>query len=397
MSEKSELLLNLSVLTDFRNTINSSPIFVNSEKHCHRYNLICTVMDRIDSAVKVLNEYGEQPKSEESFIMFLVYACMLKDGIYKLYENVFHKKPPCVDSSRYLSNVCKYSEAVFQNDDCPTDDVLFEYLRAMAFAHPYDTNHRNRRSFLDTGENHCCPWVIVSTPPILKIKNPVGIRIYSNKKEDGMTDVYISFDDLKAYVKSRYDLLANLNNWAILAVQEQNSEWIKSKINRNLSPIEILIEIDNILEERFDENYGIKTAIIDLNCTLSLEENNRSVEQYRNAIVSIVPELCDAIDCLDHEQIDKLIGKVVYSCPKTMHKMGYYQLEKIFSYLYVRSTEIDPLSNESWGLKQAHAFSQGFAKEWVTIDVNTMSYDEIKLLVRTACYLENMRQSGEKE
>mgnify|MGYP003303377800 CR=1 FL=1 len=74
-------------------------------------------------------------------------------------------------------------------------------------------------------------------------------------------------------------------------------------------------------------------------------------------------------------QLDKLIGKVVYSCPKTMHKMGYYQLEKIFSYLYVRSTEIDPLSNESWGLKQAHAFSQGFAKEWVTIDVNTMSYE----------------------
>ncbi len=36
----------------------------------------------------------------------------------------------------------------------------------------------------------------------------------------------------------------------------------------------------------------------------------------------------------------------------------------------------------------ADEFSKEFAKKWVSIDINTMRVDEIKLLVQTACYLE---------
>jgi len=36
---------------------------------------------------------------------------------------------------------------------------------------------------------------------------------------------------------------------------------------------------------------------------------------------------------------------------------------------------------ESWALKQADEFYKMFAKNWVQIDVNTMSNSEIKLLV----------------
>ena len=66
--------------------------------------------------------------------------------------------------------------------------------------------------------------------------------------------------------------------------------------------------------------------------------------------------------------------------------MCYYQLEKIFSHLDQRSEHIEPDSYEEWGLIQAHKFSQQFAKKWVEIDIRTMSYDEIHLLVSTAYY-----------
>ena len=76
--------------------------------------------------------------------------------------------------------------------------------------------------------------------------------------------------------------------------------------------------------------------------------------------------------------------------------MANYQLEKIFTYLDTRSETIDPNSNEYWGLLQAYEFSQEFAKKWVTINIRDMSYDEIKLLVCTACYLEAKEQEEAK-
>lgn len=73
---------------------------------------------------------------------------------------------------------------------------------------------------------------------------------------------------------------------------------------------------------------------------------------------------------------------------------GTLSARKIFYYLDERSEIIDPYSNEAWGLKQAEDFANGFAKKWVKIDVETMQYDEIKLLIYTACYLERKEQTS---
>ena len=70
-----------------------------------------------------------------------------------------------------------------------------------------------------------------------------------------------------------------------------------------------------------------------------------------------------------------------------MHQMAGYQLEKIFCNLGDYSS-----SDVLFGLRQAQYFSEGFAKKWVKIDINSMSHTEIQLLVRTACYLERREQ-----
>ena len=99
--------------------------------------------------------------------------------------------------------------------------------------------------------------------------------------------------------------------------------------------------------------------------------------------------MCDAVERLEYEELETLLDSVVWVRPAKMHPMANYQLEKIFCYLH------DGISSENvyWGQMQAEAFSKEFASKWVALDTWTMSFDEIKLLTQTACYLEAQDQS----
>lgn len=69
----------LSLLREFREIINSSNVFSDVPEYRHYWNLICVLMDRLDSAIHYLNHHIEQPNTEEDFVFFLVYASILKD------------------------------------------------------------------------------------------------------------------------------------------------------------------------------------------------------------------------------------------------------------------------------------------------------------------------------
>lgn len=382
---------------DFREAINSSAVFIESEKHKHRYNLTCAVMDRIDSAIKVLNSFEESPKTEESFVYFLVYACMIKDGIYKLYENVFHQKPPCIDDKKCFYNASDYSSGIFTEETCPTDDVFFEYFRSITFAHPFETSKgwRKERSFMDDGEIQCSPWVISGRSNRFNpLTDSVGVRLYSNRYERDLKDIFISFDKLKDYIKIRYEYLIELTSWAKNEVVVQDSEWRQTKVKREDDEIKTLWNVKKILEERFQDTYEIDDLIAYLSCTNSIPSNEKNVRIYKNVIINIVPLICDCVDELNYEKLYEVIS-IAYKQPKETHQMFHYQMEKIFCYLKEKSAVIEIGSNEEWGLIQADNFSKEFAKNWVIINAYQMSYDEIKLLVRTACYLE-WREQEEK-
>lgn len=393
--KKPKTYLDESLIWDLHNVIESSDIFMSEEPLKHKYNLFCAFKDRMFSAVKYLNEHSKPPKTEEEFINFLVYAAIVRDGIKKLYENLYGEKPPFIGEKKYFLNVRTYSAKYFSEETQPTDDDFFEYLRAMAFAHPYETSKRGR-PFMEDGEIQMCPWVIIDKSGMsYRIKNPVGIRIYSNKFEDDLQDILFSFDDVKAYIKSRYKCLKEITKWAKEELAEHIEEWKKRKINRNQDPVDILTEIKSVLTDRFQDASSIEDLLVYLTCPINVDENRENVYKFRQAIVGIIPGICDSVDNLDCESMEQKIGELL-AYPREMHQMAHYQLEKIFSYLRDRSETIDPYSNEAWGLKQAQDFANGFAKKWVKIDIKTMQYDEIKLLVNTACYLERKEQeSGE--
>ena len=101
--------------------------------------------------------------------------------------------------------------------------------------------------------------------------------------------------------------------------------------------------------------------------------------------------MCDLVESLNEAKVSEILYDILDKRPKNMHQMAGYQLEKIFNYLH----EGEGPNNIDWGLKNANNFSKGFAKNWVNIDVNQMSFEEIKLLVRTACFLEKEKQKEE--
>ena len=104
-------------------------------------------------------------------------------------------------------------------------------------------------------------------------------------------------------------------------------------------------------------------------------------------LYSIVPSICDCIDNLNYRKMYDILS-IISVRPKKTHQMCNYQLEKIFCYLKDKSEDVAGGSNEEWGLKQVQNFANEFAKKWVIIKTYEMSYTEIKMLVRTACYLE---------
>lgn len=381
---KKEELFDTSLLKDFRNTINSSNVFCDVPEYRHLWNLVCATMDRLDSAVYYLNHHLEQPKTEEDFIFFLVYASMLKDGIYKFYENIYKSKPKTISYKKWFKGAHNYSRQIFDEMNCPTDDVFFEYIRALAFAHPFEVSKRNGRSFMNNGEIHCSPWVF-SHCLIGGEKDSVGLRVYSSD-EEGLEDVFVSFENLKRYLLERYSLIKTFIKWGRDEIIKQNTKWMETKVDRTGDAISTLNNVCKILEERFERHYTIDEAIKILESSFKDERNIAAVECVKNRIMQALDPICDCVDILDYEGMEEHLD-FLYERPKNLHQHAHYELEKTFDYLDDERGMCLPGSNEEWGLIQAAEFYKAYAHKYVFIDFKEMSNLEIKILIRTSLIL----------
>ena len=387
---KQDQFLDVNISVYFRDIINSSPIF--EHEYREYYNLICVVMDRVDTCVNYLNNHAKYPKSEEDFLAFTMFACMLVDAVKEILlqlEIIQDRDKLCAqgDEYKYFKEICMDEPLNLDENQCPTDDRFFEYFRSLAFAHPFKTN---RPKFFEKGEIQYSPWVLANLEisTMVGVKGGVGVRIYSNMREDIM-DLRIPLETLKDYICSRYILLSQATVWAQERIEDIQSEWRTQQVNRNQEPISILHDALEIVYSRHWESDYLERAISYLTCQLTYSENQEVVEQYRAEIINRVPELCNAIEALDEECACEILDSILRVRPQHLHQGASYQLEKIFSYL----NEEHP-SNITRGLIQAQAFYDEFAKKWVKIVPNEMSFTEIKLLVRTACYMEAKEQKS---
>jgi hypothetical protein len=250
MYNKSNEFLDIAYNKQLREAINSSPLYAYDENHKSIYNLSCAVMDRLNSCILYLNSHASTPSTEEDFISFMVFACMTIDATKQLLKGL-NTKYSLGNEKKYFKNVCEENNFILPNSESPTDDEFFLYFRALVFAHPLETS---RAKFLEKGEIEYSPWVIVNNDlaSLLRVCDIVGVRVYSNKYTE-IRDITFSFSKLKGYISARYKLIKCAINAINNEVTAKQEEFRKDKINRNQSPVEILNEIKEKLENRFRE------------------------------------------------------------------------------------------------------------------------------------------------
>lgn len=238
-----EVFLNPDVYREFRNAFNETPLFMYNEEYKTCFNLFCAVTDRLESCIEYLNGHAETPKTEEDFLSFVMFSCMVLDAVKHVLKQLDIEK---IDKIDYFQNICLSKPLNIEKHKCPTDDKFFEYLRSIMFAHPFETN---RPKFFMKHEIQYSPWVIANNPAtkFRGIKDGVGVRIYSNKFDE-IKDLIFSFDVLKKYIKSQYLLLDLATEKVKEIVSLKEIEWKKHKINRSLDYLDILKEIKDILK-----------------------------------------------------------------------------------------------------------------------------------------------------
>jgi hypothetical protein len=389
------MFLDKQLCKDFAKALDSSPIFLKSGDY--NDSLLYAVHDRIQSCVEFLNNNDEIPTKEPDFILFLVYCCMIKDAITQLFKCLKIEYPfdtcETEESRKYFLDICTAEPIDLTESEYKNDDKFFEYFRSLAFAHPFETN---RHKWIQKGATQYSPWVNAFQRYLAFNDSAytVGVKVYSDKYPDddeyhGIKSIHIRFSILKDYIASRYNLLQKATDWVYSEVERVKTEWRKTKVNRDLPIIDILKDISNILSSRSEEIYDVSILIKDMSLDLSVNKNLSSVNKYRQSIIDLVPELCDDVDNIRHEEFSEKINRIISAHPKKTHQMMGYQLEKIFGYLTDYNVGYE---NHSWGLQHAEFFSKEFAKKYVTIKPYEMNHDEIHLLVRTACYLECQSQ-----
>jgi hypothetical protein len=383
--------LDAKICEDFRESINKTEIFIYDIDYKEHYNLFCAVMDRMDSSISYLNSNANPPQSEEALLFFIMYSCMVLDAVKQLLksldiENVYSDKDNTV-SYKFFKDICVAHPLNIPLEECPTDDKFFEYIRSLSMAHPFETN---RPKFFKKGEIQYSPWVTANSTlmSVRGIEDGVGIRIYSNKFND-IQDLVFSFNHIKEYVKSRFLLInkATIKIHQIIADKERKRK--REKINKDLLPIATLERILEILEKRYENPYSVELAIRYLKCPLTENKNKDIVSSYRKVITDLIPDLIEAVEELDYERMFDVLDGVLHARPKNIHQMGHYQLEKIFGYLHVGD---ETLSEYKWGIQQAQNFANEFSRRWVKINIDKMDADEIKLLVRIACFFEKKEE-----
>lgn len=384
--------LDEKLILDLRDKINESPIFSEDSSLNASYDLICAVLDRLDSSVDYLNKHSEYPSTEHDFLVFMMYSSIIRDASKQLCDGLEIAYPfldeKNSDNYKFFKSYCINSPLNLDESVIPTDDRFFEYFRSIAFAHPFETS---RAKFLKKNDKeiHYSPFVLVNNRAFSSfesIEDAIGVRVYTNRAEGwaSILDIKISFSVLKSFIVSRYNFIQEVIKWAQIQIDSFNKVWRIRKVDRSLTDIEILEDIIEILRSRYQTTYEIESILEYLKCENSLVENSHSVEKFRSVIIKYIPEICDAVDELKYNSISDIIYSNIEVTPKdNIDSMTGYQLEKIFSYL----NEEEGMENVSWGLQMVKEFSQGFSKEYVIINPQSMSFSEIKLLVRTACYL----------
>lgn len=368
---------------DLRYFVNSTPIFHRDIDERANWNMLCAMMDRVEDSVSYLNKHADFPQNADEFLLFMLYSCTIQDAVvnvgWKLgieYKRISQSFGP------FFQDCCERYRFCSPDGSAVPDDIFFKYIRALTFAHPLATK---KFDFLHNA-THYSPFVMINDK-ISCSPGCIEMMVYSSA-DDEQLRIEIPFDNIKAYIASRYNILRIVTEELKKRKSDKEALWRQRKVARNLEPIAVLADIKSILIERYINPYDIDTLITILSYHYTNLDNIGNVQRVQGEIISKIPEMCDCVDNLDEIGLEDIVDAFLYARPGKEWCDAHYQIRKILENLRDDINE----SCQRFGLDMADVFARQFANKFFVIDVQQMDYEEIKLLTRMACFLEKREQ-----
>lgn len=378
-------LIDSKLVSKLRKIIINNPFLGLDVEYKDNFNLICAFMDQFDNTAKYLNSHQNFPLFEDEIILLFHHFCIIRDGIKAVSKILSIENKSTNIFQSYCEEIFSISLKNYKGDD-----KFFDYLRSLFVAHQFITDRSIPNPI--KGEIQYSPYILNDKScVILGFENSVGVVVYSNKRN--MFYICIKFEDLKKYIKLKFEKINDIINYLQCIVNNKIKEWSKRKVNRNQDSVEILLDVMDVLKERYLEYLDIKEIYNYLTCSISDNINREIINKYRKLIVDSIPAICDCIDDMNYDKLDQIISSLRTHKIKSQYEMMDYQLEKIYSYL----DDDIPEDKVSIGLLNANLFSEEFAKDWVNINTGDMSFIEIKLLVTIACYYQAQKEESISE
>lgn len=384
------MFLDLAIVRKLRDIVNDTSLCYWDDGFRKAHNLLCVTMDRVDDSGTWLNDHADLPNNVNVFILFLVHSDIVIKTVVALAEKLGVKGNDLsgdrTKARQYLVRYCL--DALLEDADYTMvdDDLIWSYIRALTFAHTEETGaKRYYGKLLLKGEVQYSPFPVVD-----KYEKTVGVIVYSNKWPDTKS-LNIPFDAMKAFVSSRYNLLSDIVRLAERRLAEKQHQWKDENIilDSCKNATDALHKMLELYVERGGPSYQFEFPLMCLEAKSTLKENEVIVGRYRADIANAVNEAKESFKKLDYNSCINTLDAVCrreYGCGPAGD--GYY-LQKVFTHL-----SLDPYDDKrKFAMRCAESLAKGFASEFVKIDVNLMSVDEIKMLLSVACYFKWQNKS----
>lgn len=373
---ESKDFLDRSLLEKIRNVV---------DEYCHvlfrtKSSLIYAALERMDHAAEWLNDHQSKPSSDEELILFVMYTKMIIEAVCG-FEEVLKSEGGKIRKSRRSANRffgMYYRDIPIEHQDGEifSDDDFFSYFRALSFAHCIGADQGRILSGREI--THYSPWVIYDDP---YEPTKVGLRLYTNKS-DAASSLLVEFNDLKAYVASRFRRLVPILRCAWNVVSKLRAKWRADKVCRYGTTADRLKDVIRVATNRGVDTADFKKAYTWLTIPSTNPSNAKSIGRYRTELGECINAISGDMDKLCHTNaLEKLYPFVHYAYDVDLPNK--HALQSIFADMTGRSAR----AKRDYSLRVIQTWAKGFPSKWVVI-TQDMSLDEMQMLAMVACYLE---------
>ena len=397
--------------------VNQKSNFFLVDKELRRnYQLVCVMNDRVADAIEYLNQHNKcAPKTVDEYYSFMVFADNLYEGVRLAYERIVYDSKLNVGKHKTWDCLCDDLQPYFRDKSISDsfskltkggwlpDNTFFRYLRALSYAHPFETtefkfiNKERKKKDRKRPETHYCPFVrvgdnIISLPFGWNKDDTIEVVVYTYRRRKFLI-FHVSYFAILQFLKSRYELLGIVTNHLEDVTETLMAKWSKRKIDRHYEPVDILRHLVKHLHGRGLIANDVEEIISFLTTEVNprYPRNVRNVEIFRLAIKDSISRLCDLFEAQDTEgffQTIRGLNNPSLPCYNRDSRTKKYDMvinhrDQIITCLNKRTFDVGDLRFGVTMLRKS------FVRKWVTLNDRTMSVQEIWLLVCTAWYLEH--------